>query len=143
MVHSKWFFKTYMTRVQNKFINPKKGKGGNVTFGDNVTTKIVGKGKFSLGIEKYKVENVLLVEDLKNSILSIRKMCDQGQTCTLNSQECEIRQESLRRPWSSSYSHISTTPAATSEMKELKPCTTSVSDAGASNPHDMIGDLGN
>jgi hypothetical protein len=49
----------------------KKEKGSNVTFGDNVSTKIVGKGTTNLGNEKDKARNVLLVEDLKHNLLSV------------------------------------------------------------------------
>ena len=40
-------------------------------------------------------KNVLFVKDLKNNLLSVNKICDQGHTCTFNSIECEIRQEIL------------------------------------------------
>ena len=74
----------HMTGDQNRFISLKKGKGSNVTFADNVSTKIVGKCIVSPDNEKSKAENILLVEDLKHNILSVSQMCDQGHTCSFN-----------------------------------------------------------
>jgi hypothetical protein len=39
----------HMTGDQNKFLKLKKEKGGSVSFGDNKSAKIIGKGKVSLG----------------------------------------------------------------------------------------------
>ena len=41
-----------MTGDQNNFINLKRERGGNVTFGDNVSTKIIVKGIIRLGYKK-------------------------------------------------------------------------------------------
>ena len=73
-----------MIRDQNKFTSLNKEKGGSVTFGDNSFSKIVGKGTVSLGNEKDKDDNVLCVEHLKNDLLSVIQMCDQGHTCIFN-----------------------------------------------------------
>jgi hypothetical protein len=70
-----------------------KKNEGNVTFGDNGTSKIVGKGTLSLDNGRDKVEKVLCVEDLKHNILSVSQMCDQGHTLTFDSQECKIKKE--------------------------------------------------
>jgi hypothetical protein len=35
---------------KKKFLKLKREKGGSVSFGDNKSTKIIGKGKVSLGI---------------------------------------------------------------------------------------------
>ena len=82
---------------QNNFISLKKEKDSNVTFGDNVSAKIIGKGTISLGNKKVGTKNALLVEDLKYNLLSVSQMCDQGHTCILNSRECEIRQENSNK----------------------------------------------
>jgi len=70
----------------------KRGKGS-VTIGDNVSTKILGKGTVTLGNKKNKAENVLLVENLKSNLLSISQTCDQGHILIFDSQKCEIREE--------------------------------------------------
>ena len=61
----------HMTGDQDKFLSMKRKEKGSVTFGDNVSTKILGKGIVSLGNNKAKSENVLLVENLKPNILSV------------------------------------------------------------------------
>ena len=76
-----------MTRDQNKFISLKKGKSGSVVFGNDSTVKVLGKGVVNLRNEKVKATNVYLVECLKNNILSVSKMCDQGYTLIFNSQK--------------------------------------------------------
>jgi hypothetical protein len=54
-----------------KFLKLTKKEKGSVTFGDNVSTKILGKGTIALGNKKNNEENVLLVENLKPYILSV------------------------------------------------------------------------
>jgi hypothetical protein len=66
-------------RDQEKFISLKR-KGGNVSFGDDSSTKILGKGVVEIGSKNVKEKNVLLVEYLKHNLLSVSKMCDQGYT---------------------------------------------------------------
>ena len=58
-----------MAGDQRKFINVNKEKSS-VTFGNNVPTKIIGKGTINLGNERTKKENVSLIEGLKNNLLS-------------------------------------------------------------------------
>jgi hypothetical protein len=65
-----------MTRDQNKFVRLKK-KGGNVAFGDDSSTKILGKGTIKLGSENVKEGKVLLVEYVKHNLLNVSKICDQ------------------------------------------------------------------
>ena len=60
------------------FISLKKEKGGNFTFGDNVSTKIIGKAIVSLDNKKVGAKYVLLVEGLKHNLLNVSQMCDQG-----------------------------------------------------------------
>jgi hypothetical protein len=79
-----------MTGDQSKFVILKK-KGGNVAFGHESSTKILGKGTVKIGSENVKVGKVLLVEDLKHNLLSVSKICDQGYTLTFDSRKCKIR----------------------------------------------------
>ena len=64
-----------MIGKKDKFKILKKQKG-KVTFGDNASGNILGKGTVILG--KAKAKNVLLVENLKPSLLSVSQTCDQG-----------------------------------------------------------------
>jgi hypothetical protein len=81
--------KTY-DRYQGQVFRLKKQKC-TITFGDNASSNILGKGTVSLG--KDKARNVLLVEKMKPSLLSVSQTCDQGNFCIFNSQKCEIRRE--------------------------------------------------
>jgi hypothetical protein len=86
-----------MTRDQNKFLTLKEEKGGNITFGLNNSTRIVGKCIVSLNDGTTKTQNFLYVEGLKRNILSVIKMCDQGYNLTFNYKVCEIRKAGSRR----------------------------------------------
>jgi len=66
-------------------------------FGNDNSTKIIGKGTVHLGSEKSKVENVFLIEDMKHNLLSVSQICDQGHTLVFDSQKCEIRSEKSGR----------------------------------------------
>jgi hypothetical protein len=87
---------SHMTGDQSKFVILKT-KGGNVAFGDDSSTKILGKGTLKLGSENVKAGKVLLVEDLKHNILSVRKICDQGYTLMFDSRKCKIRENKSGR----------------------------------------------
>ena len=78
-----------MTVDPHNFISLRKDNKSKVTFGDNMSSKIVGKGTIPIN-NKIKDENVLLVEDLKPNILSVIQTCDQGHICTFDSEKCEI-----------------------------------------------------
>ena len=58
-----------MTGDPRKFITLKHNKG-KVTFGDSMSSKIIGKGTTVVN-SKIKAENVLLVENLKPILLSV------------------------------------------------------------------------
>jgi hypothetical protein len=85
-----------MTRDQRKFVILKK-KGGNVAFGDDSSTKILGKGTVKLGSENVKAGKFILVEYLKHNLLSLIKMCDQGYTLMFDSRKCKIREKKSGR----------------------------------------------
>ena len=79
----------HMTRHPNKFISLRKGNKGKFTFGDNMSSKIIGKGTPVVN-DKIKYKNVFLVEYLKPNILSVSQTCDQGNICIFYSKKCEI-----------------------------------------------------
>ena len=68
-----------------------------VTFGNDNSAKIIGKGTITPRDEATHVENVLLIENMKQKLLSVSEMCVQGHTLTFNSKECEIRRDGLVR----------------------------------------------
>jgi hypothetical protein len=83
----------HMTGDRDRFLTLIKERDGLVSFGNDDSTKIIGKGTVRIVNKNTKAENVLLVEDMKHNILSVIQMCEQGHKVTFNSQKCEIRKE--------------------------------------------------
>ena len=48
-----------------------------------------------MNVGKDKAKNVLLVENMKPSLLSVSQSCDQGHVCIFYFQKCEIRRKNL------------------------------------------------
>ena len=84
-----------MASDRNKFLTLRKERDGSVSFGNDDSTKIIGKGIVRIGNKNTKAENVPLVEDMKHNVLSVSQICDQGHKVTFDSQKCEIRKEGL------------------------------------------------
>jgi hypothetical protein len=76
-----------MTGDRDKFLTLRKERYGSISFRNDDSTKIIGKGTIQIGSKNEKVENVLLVEDMKHNLLSLGQMCDQGHKVTFNSQK--------------------------------------------------------
>ena len=68
MVHSGC--SKHMTSDVSKFITISPKKSGHVTYDDNNKGKIIGVGKIGTN-SSTPIENVLLVEGLKHSLLSV------------------------------------------------------------------------
>jgi hypothetical protein len=83
----------HMTGDRDKFLTLRKERDGSVSFGNDDSSKIIGKGTVRIGNKNEKAENVLLVEDMKHNLLSVSQMCDQVHKVTFDSQKCEIRKE--------------------------------------------------
>ena len=81
-----------MTWDKNKFLSLKRKEKVRVTFGE-VSAKILGKGTISLGNNRAKAKNVLLVENLKPNLLSVTQTCDPGHILIFDSKKCEIRKK--------------------------------------------------
>ena len=73
----------------SKFITLKDNKG-KVTFGDNLSSKIIGKGTNNVNIN-IQEENVLLVENLKPNLLSVIQTYDQAYIYIFDLEKCEIK----------------------------------------------------
>jgi hypothetical protein len=74
-----------MTCDIDKFITLRKERDGSISFRNDGSTKIIGKGTVRIGNKNTKTGNVLLVEDMKYNLLSVSQMCDQGHKVTFNS----------------------------------------------------------
>jgi hypothetical protein len=85
----------HMTGDRDMFLTLRKERDGSVSFGNDDSAKIIGKGIVRIGNKNTKEENVLLVEDMKHNLLSVSQMCYQGHKVTFDSQKCEIRKEGL------------------------------------------------
>jgi hypothetical protein len=82
-----------MTGDRDKFLTLRKQRDGSVSFGNDDSTKIIGKCIVRIGNKNTKEENVLLVEDMKHNLISVSQMCGQGHKVNFDSQKCEIRKE--------------------------------------------------
>jgi hypothetical protein len=84
-----------MTVNKDMFVTLKKERDEPVSFGNDNSTKIIGKDIVKLGSKDAIAENVLLVKNMKHNLLSVSQMCDQGNTLLFDSKKCEIRKEGL------------------------------------------------
>ena len=86
--HMTWNKKTFRSLQEKK---------GTITFGNDNSYKILGKGTVSLGSKDALAKNVLLIENTKHNLLRVSQMCDQGHILIFNSKECEKREEGSDR----------------------------------------------
>ena len=77
------------------FFNIENAKGY-VSFGNNNSTKLLGKGIVTLGNKKSLAENVLLVDNMNGNLLSVSQMCDQGHEFLFKSEGCKIWKQGSR-----------------------------------------------
>ena len=66
----------HMTGDRNTLLSLKKEREGIVTFGNENSTKIMGKGTVSLGSKDALAKSVLLIENMNHNLLSVIQMCD-------------------------------------------------------------------
>ena len=85
----------HMTWDKDKFVTLRKENDGSISFGNDNSTKIIGKGTINLGRKYARVGNVLLVKNIKHNLPSVSQMCDQGHTLLFDSKKCEIRKVGL------------------------------------------------
>jgi len=78
-----------MTREASQLINLKWKPTGFVTYGDNNRGRILGVGDIGSG-NKVIIKDVLLIEGLKHSLLSISQLCDRGYKITFEPEQCII-----------------------------------------------------
>ena len=81
----------HMTGSKHLFIKLDKGKEGSVTFGNDQTARIIGRGTVCLNSKKNLAENVLLIEDMEHNLLSVSQTCDKGCYMIFDSNGCQIR----------------------------------------------------
>jgi len=78
-----------MTGDASKFthISPKNSE--HVTYGDNNKSRILGVRKIGTN-SSTSIENVLLVDGLKHSLLSVSQLCDKAYLVSFDSHNCVI-----------------------------------------------------
>jgi hypothetical protein len=74
-----------MTGDKDRFLSLRKERDGSVSFGNDDSTRIIGRGTIKIGNKDTKKNNVLLVEDMEHNLLSVSQMCDQGQKLEFDS----------------------------------------------------------
>jgi hypothetical protein len=84
-----------MTGDKGKFLSLSESKSRNVTFGNDVLGKIKGKGMVSLSNGKGKAQDVLLVDGMKQNLLSVIQMHDRGCEVVFTSKDCKIKYANL------------------------------------------------
>ncbi len=82
-----------MTGDRRCFLSFVQKEGGSVTFGNNNTAQIKGKGIIGKN-NSAKIENVQYVEGLKHNLLSISQLCDSGFEVIFKPNICEVKQTS-------------------------------------------------
>jgi len=82
-------YSKYMTGDSTQLINIKWKSAGYVTYGDNNRGKILRVGDIGRN-DRVILEDVLLVEGLKHSLLSISQLCDKGYKITFEPAQCLI-----------------------------------------------------
>jgi hypothetical protein len=82
---------------KDMFITLRKERDGLVSFENDDSTRIIGNDTILIGNKHTKLDNFILVEDMKHNLLSVSKMCDQGHKLIFNSQKCEIRKQGSRK----------------------------------------------
>ena len=80
----------HMIGDKTKFVNLFLKQEGHVTYGDNNKGRILGRG--TIGDKNtFLIHDVLFVEGLKHSLLSISQLCEKGYQVTFKPNMCEIR----------------------------------------------------
>jgi hypothetical protein len=63
---------------KDNFLTLNKARDGSISFWNDNSTKIIGRGVVNLGNKDSREENIPLVEYMKKNILSVSQICDQG-----------------------------------------------------------------
>ncbi|GKA30332.1 retrovirus-related pol polyprotein from transposon TNT 1-94 [Tanacetum coccineum] len=81
----------HMTGNRKFFSSYKAYNGGNVIFGSNLRSNIIGKGTISN--DSLKIDNVEHVDNLRFTLLSIRQICDNKCRVTFSEHDSEITKD--------------------------------------------------
>jgi hypothetical protein len=76
-------FSKHMKNDEDMFLTLRKERDASVSFGNDDSTRIIGKGTIIIGNKNVKEENVLLVEDMKQNLQSVSQMCEVTKLCSI------------------------------------------------------------
>ena len=65
-----------MNGEKKMFVALNKEREWTVTFTNDNSTKIMGKGTISIGSKDALAKNVLLIENMKNNMISVNLICN-------------------------------------------------------------------
>ena len=83
-------FSKHISGDKSKFLSLSEHKLGDVTFGNDASGKIRGKGLVSPN-SKGKAQDVLFVDGLTHNLLSVSQLCDRGCEVVFTSKEWKIK----------------------------------------------------
>ncbi|CAA0840193.1 Unknown protein, partial [Striga hermonthica] len=93
-LEGKWYldsrFCRHMIGEPSYLKNIQPSSNGEVTFGDRVSNKVIGTGCLNLGGIP-KLTDVLLVDKLKENLLSVSQLCDQGLSVSFSCDKCYVK----------------------------------------------------
>ncbi len=73
------------------FFELDEGEEGSVTFGNDQSARLIGRGIVCLNSKKNMSKNVLLVEDMEHNLQSVSQMSDKGRYMIVDSKVFQIR----------------------------------------------------
>lgn len=82
----------HMTGDKSKMESLKKNQDGKVILSNDAPTKVLGKGRDIINKNR-KVVDTLLVQGLKQNILSVGQMADKGNVIVFTSTKCKVKDE--------------------------------------------------
>jgi hypothetical protein len=87
----------HMIGKKHNFVTLDEGKEGTITFGNEQSTRIIGRGIMCMNNKNIMTENVLLVEDREPDLLSVSQTCDKGHYMIFDSKNYQIRDVKTNR----------------------------------------------
>jgi hypothetical protein len=82
-----------MTSHRDWFCEYERYDGGDILLGDDLTTKIIGRGKFKLNLMDGRINtlpSVMHIPRLARNLISIRKMDDEGVPTMFEKETCKM-----------------------------------------------------
>jgi len=85
-----------MTRGKSKMKSLRKNQDGKVILGKNAPTKVLGKSRAKINKNRRAIDT-LLVQGLKQNVLSVGQTEDKGNVIVFTSTKCKVIDEETRK----------------------------------------------